>query len=121
VKLLVIVIFGSLNNDGGDSRRSTHPVCVFKGIALWLWCTLGIGRTYIWRLEVQERLGFVTPCFIQDRGKTLLDGFYIPLVTTLTFLVGGVLPMAFGGGWVSDSGPSSSSSVASSITPFKFN
>jgi len=104
VKLLVIVIFGSLNNDGGDSRRSTRLVCMFKGIALWLWCTLGIGRTYIWHLEVRERLGFVAPCFVQDRGKTLLDGFYIPLAMTLTFLVGGVLPMAFGGGWVSDSG-----------------
>jgi len=121
VKLLVIIIFGGLNNDGGDSRRSTRPVHVFKGIALWLWCTLGIGRTYIWCLEAQERLGFVAPCFIQDRGKTLLDGFYVPLATTLTFLVGGVLSMAFGGGWVLDSGPSSSSSVASSITPYKFN
>jgi len=88
MKLLVIVIFGGLNNDGGDSRRSTRPVCMFKGIALWLWCTLGIGRTYIWRLEAQERLGFVVPCFVQDWGKTLLDGFYVSLATTLTFLIG---------------------------------
>jgi len=121
MKLLVIVIFGGLNNDGGDSRRSTCPVRMFKGIALWLWCTLDIGRTYIWHLEVRERLGFVASCFVQDRGKTLLDDFYVPLAMTLTFLIGGVLPMAFGGGWVSDSGPSSSSSVASSITPYKFN
>jgi len=121
MKLLVIIIFGGLNNDGGDSRRSTCLVRMFKGIALWLWCTLGVGRTYIWHLEARERLGFVVPCFVQDWGKTLLDGFYVPLATTLTFLVGGVLPMAFGGGWVSDSGPSSSSSIASSITPYKFN
>ena len=114
MKLLVIIIFGGLNNDGGNSRRSTHPVHMFKGIALWLWCTLGVGRTYIWHLEVWERLGFVAPCFIQD-------GFYVPLAMTLTFLVGGVLPMAFGGGWVSDSGPLSLSSIASSITPYKFN
>ena len=114
VKLLVIVIFGGLNNDGGDSRRSTRPVRVYKGMALCRWCTLGVGRTYIWRLEARERLGFVAPCFVQAQGKTLVHGFYAPLATTLTFLAGDALRTAFGG-WVSDSGPSSSSSIDSPI------